>query len=49
MQILIRAPKELKEILQARAKKIGVTLNALIILVLWDWIEMTETESQNKE
>lgn len=39
MQILIRAPKELKEILQERAKRIGVTLNALILQILWEWVE----------
>ena len=38
MQILIRAPKELKEILQGMAKAMGVTLNAFILQILWDFI-----------
>ena len=39
MQILIRAPKELKEILQGMAKAMGVTLNAFILQILWDFIK----------
>jgi len=39
MKILIRAPKELKDTLQERAKQIGITLNALILQILWDWVE----------
>lgn len=39
MQILIRAPKELKDFLQERAKKIGIPLNALILQILWQWEE----------
>lgn len=37
MQILIRAPKEIKSFLQNNAKRIGITLNALILQILWDW------------
>jgi len=39
MQILIRAPKELKDTLQKRAKQIGITLNALILQILWEWLK----------
>lgn len=38
MQILIRAPEALKQELQKYAKKIGITMNALILQILWDWL-----------
>lgn len=46
MQILIRAPKELKEILQSKAKKIGITMNALLIQILWEWVKKEESQSK---
>lgn len=39
MQILIRAPEELKKLLQNKCKKLGITLNALILQILWDWVK----------
>lgn len=39
MQILIRAPKKLKELLRELAEQKGITLNALILQILWDWVE----------
>ena len=38
LQILIRAPQELKELLQSDAKSKGMTLNALILQILWSWV-----------
>lgn len=39
MQILIRGTPEMKHILQEEAKRIGITLNALILQILWNWIK----------
>lgn len=39
MQILIRAPKKLKELLRELAEQKGITLNALILQILWEWVE----------
>lgn len=44
MKILIRAPKELKEFLKNRAKKRGITLNALVLQILWEWVKSNKTE-----
>ena len=43
MKILIRAPQELKELLQVRSKKLGITLNALILQILWDWVKRNKS------
>lgn len=43
MKILIRAPEELKKLLQEKAKKLGITLNALILQILWEWVKDHET------
>lgn len=37
-QILVRSPDELKEWLQQEAKRIGITLNALVLQILWQHI-----------
>lgn len=39
MQILIRGTEEMKHILQEESKRIGITLNALILQILWNWIK----------
>ena len=39
IQILIRAPEELKQALKEKSMKMGITLNALILQILWEWIE----------
>lgn len=36
-QILIRTPEILKNFMQNEAKKIGITLNALVLQILWSW------------
>lgn len=36
-QMLVRAPDELKESVVAEAQRIGISLNALVIQILWDW------------
>lgn len=35
----IRAPDELQEELKERAKAIGLTRNALVVQILWEWLE----------
>ena len=42
LQILIRAPEELKGLLQSDAKRRGTTLNALILQILWEWVRKNE-------
>lgn len=39
MQILIRAPQALKDFLKEKAESMGITLNALILQILWEWVE----------
>ena len=48
MQILIRTTEELKEILQKEAKRIGLTMNALILQILWDWVKKNEAGQQEQ-
>lgn len=44
-QILIRTPKELKERIKAESERIGVTMNALMLQIMWDWMKQNaETE-----
>ena len=38
-KILIRVPKELKDMLKRIGKAKGITLNQLILQILWDWAE----------
>ena len=41
-QILLRAPDELKTIVTNEAKRIGISTNALILQILWEWAEKKE-------
>lgn len=34
----VRMPEELKQLLQAYAKQTGISVNALIVYILWDWV-----------
>lgn len=43
-QMLVRSPQELKDILQERAKKKGLTLNSLILQILWEWLKKQDKE-----
>lgn len=36
---LLRMPPVLKEMMAARAYKMGVSINALILQILWDYIK----------
>lgn len=46
MQILIRAPQELKQIMQGETKRLGITLNALILQILWSWVKENGLEDE---
>lgn len=41
-QMLVRSPQELKDILQEKAKKKGLTLNSFILQILWEWVKKEE-------
>jgi predicted HicB family RNase H-like nuclease len=38
-KILIRAPIELKDILQKEARQKGISLNAIVLKLLWEYVE----------
>lgn len=38
-KILLRAPQELKDRLKMESARIGVSLNALILQILWEWVK----------
>ncbi len=38
-QMLIRLPDELKRDFQTWARQMGLTLNGLILQILWDWVK----------
>lgn len=40
----LRMPTNLMETLQCQSKSIGVSLNAFILQILWEWIEKREDE-----
>lgn len=41
-QMLIRLPAGLKEWLRKEAGGMGITLNALVLRILWDWVKQNE-------
>jgi predicted HicB family RNase H-like nuclease len=38
----LRITKELKDQLQANGKKMGLSLNSLVVQILWAWVEMKQ-------
>lgn len=38
-KILIRIPREKKMLLQKEANARGLTMNALLLTILWDWLK----------
>lgn len=34
---LLRVPRELKDVLRRRAERMGLSLNALILQILWEY------------
>lgn len=49
MQILIRTNDETKKNLQKEAGNIGITLNALMLVIINDWIQGREKEQNVKK
>lgn len=47
MQIMVRAPEEVKDFLKNKAKSIGITTNALILVILQEWIQQKRKEEQD--
>lgn len=39
--MMVRAPEDLQKQLSKKAKKQGLTRNALILQILWEWIKTT--------
>jgi len=40
----VRAPEELQELLAKASKTLGMTRNALILQILWDWAKEQKEE-----
>ena len=40
----VRAPAKLQEILCLQARNLGLARNALILHILWDWVERQSRE-----
>ena len=47
MQIMIRGPEEVKVFLKAQAESIGITMNALVLVILQEWIQQKRKEEQD--
>ena len=43
----LRMPKRLYEAIGEQATKTGVSLNALILHILWDWLKENEQDAQS--
>lgn len=41
----VRAPDKLQKILNIKSKHLGLTRNALILQILWEWIEKNEIKN----
>lgn len=40
--ITLRTPKELKQKITVEAKRQGLTVNALVVSILWAWLKQNE-------
>ena len=45
-QMLIRLPDALKESLRKEARRRGVSLNALALQILWEWLDCSEKKDR---
>ena len=45
-QMLVRPPDGLKDELQKRAQQMGITLNALVLQILWDWVNTNQPPAE---
>ncbi len=48
VQILIRPPEALKENLKREARRMGITLNAIVLQILWEWVENRKQEESSE-
>lgn len=46
-KILLRVPANLKIQLREIAQRKGITLNQLILQILWEWVEKQQKESSD--
>ncbi|WP_283618516.1 hypothetical protein [Flavonifractor plautii] len=47
-QMLVRPPDGLKDELQRRAQQMGITLNALVLQILWDWMKENQSRADDQ-
>ena len=45
----VRAPDDLQRALSEQAKKLGYPRNALVIQILWDWVDRNIHDDKEKE
>ena len=43
-KILIRSPAEIKEMMLKQANKRGLTMNSMILTILWEWLQAQEAK-----
>ena len=46
-KLTVRMPPELSHILNEKAKRLGYTKNALIVQVLWDYVEKQDEKEKS--
>ena len=44
----VRAPSELQKLLKDKAKQNGLTRNALVLHILWEWIKREDSNNVSK-
>ncbi len=42
----LRLPRELFDMIGAKANELGLPINALILQILWDWVERKRAEQK---
>ncbi len=45
--LTIRPPDELRQQIRASAERKGLTVNALILQILWDWVQSQDKTNQS--
>ena len=48
-QMTVRAPEDLQEELKIRAGKQGLTRNALVLNILWDWVKKEKKREKDEK
>lgn len=47
-QVSLRLPDNLKDVVRRHARDKGVSLNAFILQLLWDWFEFNKIEEKEQ-